>query len=186
MNSTELDTVTLGSKTFVNYISQEEIQARIAALGKSLAINYQDRNPLFVVVLNGAFMFAADLLRAYPYDCEVQFIRLASYEGTSSTGKVRQILGLAGPVKDRHLIIIEDIVDTGATMHYFKKSLNMSSPASIEVVTLLLKPDCLKYPFRTPYVGFEIPDKFVVGYGLDLDGVGRNYKSIYQLGAPRA
>jgi hypoxanthine phosphoribosyltransferase len=181
MNSIKLDTVTIGTRSFVKYISQEEIQSRIAALGKALAINYQDRNPLFVVVLNGAFMFAADLLRAYPYDCEVQFIRLASYEGTSSSGKVRQILGLAGPVKDRHLIIVEDIVDTGATMHYFKHSLNMSDPASVEFVTLLLKPDCLNYTFQTPYVGFEIPDKFVVGYGLDLDGVGRNLSSIYQL-----
>ncbi len=173
--------VKIGEKCFKKYLSKEAIRSRIQELGKELATDFHDQYPLFVVVLNGAFMFAADLVRSFAFPCELQFVKLSSYEGTRSTGQVKKILGLtAGSIDGRHVIIIEDIIDTGRTMQNMMAELLQQRPASIHVATLLLKPSSLQYPITSPYVGFEIPDDFVIGYGLDLDGRARNLEDIYQ------
>ncbi len=173
--------IKIGKRVFNQYLSRDTIKARIQELGKEIAIDYQGKYPLFVVVLNGAFMFAADLLRASALECELQFIKLSSYEDTRSTGSVRQIIGLPVPVRNRHVIIVEDIIDTGRTVKVLIEQLQTMEPASVRVATLLLKPDSLQYPIESWYIGFEIPDAFVIGYGLDLDGRARNLPDIYQL-----
>ncbi len=177
----KLQTVTIGKHQFVKYLSKEVIKSRIQELGREIATDYKDKFPLFVIVLNGAFMFAADLVRAFAYECELQFVKLSSYEGTSSTGTVKQIIGLPDVIEGRNVIIVEDIVDTGRTIQKMMEDLERHRPASISVATLLLKPDCVEMQFDSPYVGFEIPDAFVIGYGLDLDGKARNLDAIYQL-----
>ncbi len=181
MNTSRGKFVHIGSRKFERYLSKDTIRARIHELGIELAVDYHDKDPLFIIVLNGAFMFAADLVRACDFECELQFVKLSSYAGTDSTGIVKKIIGMQTPVKDRHIVIIEDIVDTGKTIQSMFNALGADGPASVNVATLLLKPDCMEYEMDTPYVGFEIPDAFVVGYGLDLDGRGRNLEDIYQL-----
>lgn len=181
MNGSRGKVIRIGTRQFERFIAKDTIKARIHELGKELATDFHDRFPLFIIVLNGAFMFAADLLRACAFECELQFVKLSSYEGTSSTGIVKQIIGMQTPIKDRHVIIVEDIVDTGRTIETMISSLEKDDPASISVATLLIKPDCLIQPMDSPYVGFEIPDAFVIGYGLDLDGKARNLEDIYKL-----
>ena len=176
-----MEEVQIGERRFVKLLSSLVIRDRIKELGAAIRNDFADKSPLFIVVLNGAFMFAADLIRSCRLDGEIQFVRLASYEGTTSTGVVQQIIGMQIPVEGRHVLIVEDIVDTGRTMEAFSRELHRSNPASVSVVTLLLKPDTLQFPFESPYVGFEIPDAFVIGYGLDLDGRARHLEDIYQL-----
>lgn len=173
--------VTVKDKVFAPFINQEALSQRIEELAETINREYKGRNPLFVVVLNGAFMFASDLLKKVEVDCCVTFIRLASYEQTQSTGKVKQILGLGETVKDREVIIVEDIVDTGLTMSQLISQLQEQGAASVEVATLLHKPEALKIPINLRYVGFEIENRFVVGYGLDYDGLGRNLNAVYVL-----
>ncbi len=174
-------TVTVLDKTFEVYLTKEEIAERVADLGKKISLAYQDKPLLLIGMLNGAFMFCADLHREIATPSEITFVRYKSYQGMESTGEVNQLLGINRDLSDLHILIVEDIVDTGLTMKeamaYFK-SLN---PKSIAVASLLLKPECLKTELEVDYVGFEIPEKFVVGYGLDYDGFGRNLKDIYQL-----
>ena len=160
--------------TFQPFLSKEAIAKRVQELGKHIAIHFLDKNPVFIAVLNGSFIFAADLMRACSIPCEVQFVRLSSYEGTSSTGTIKTVLGLNQDLEGRHLIIVEDIVDTGITMHHFLKTVKALKPASVSIATLLLKPDTFQYDYPLAYVGFEIPNKFVVGYGLDYNEYGRN------------
>ncbi len=166
---------------FKPFISEEEIKERIEVIGKDISKQFEGKNPLFIAILNGAFVFAADLVRAAKIQSEIIFIRIASYHGTQSSGEVKTVFGLDKDIKDRHVIIIEDIVDSGKTMHYFLNDLKEKAPASITLATLLIKPGALQFPIEPDYIGFEIPTKFVVGYGLDYDGLGRNFKSIYQL-----
>ncbi len=173
--------ITIGKRHFVELLTQEAIQNRVSELAQGLHTQYRNLDPVFIVVLNGAFIFAADLLRASGLNCDIQFVKLSSYQGTTSTGIVQQILGVQIPLRGRHVVVVEDIVDTGRTMKYFGKLLENENPASIEFVTLLSKPDCHETVFESPYIGFEIPDKFVIGYGLDLDGKARNLPAIYQL-----
>ena len=173
--------IQIGDRTFEKYLDRDTIKARIQELGKEISLEYHDKYPLFVIVLNGAFMFAADLLRATALECELQFVKLSSYTGTESTGTVKQIIGLSNSIKGRHVIIVEDIVDTGRTIMSMISDLQERQPSSISVATLLLKPDCLQFELESTYVGFEIPDAFVIGYGLDLDGRARNLCDIYQL-----
>ncbi|MBK8501970.1 MAG: hypoxanthine phosphoribosyltransferase [Saprospiraceae bacterium] len=173
--------VTIGSRVFVKYLGRDAIRARIRELGRDISVDYRDKYPVFIVILNGAFMFAADLVRATSLECELQFVKLASYEDIHSTGKVKKIIGLPVPLTDRHVIVVEDIVDTGRTMLTMIEDLKQMKPASLSIATLLLKPDCLQVPIDSSYVGFEIPDAFVIGYGLDLDGKARNLPDIYQL-----
>jgi hypoxanthine phosphoribosyltransferase len=168
-------------KTFVPLISREDIETRITEIAGNITKDYEGRCPLFIVVLNGAFLFASELVKRVPLTCEISFIRLASYAQTGSTGTVREIIGIDGNVEGRDIIVIEDIVDTGLTMSQLVSQLQNMSPASIEIATLLHKPEALKTPVNMKYVGFNIENKFVVGYGLDYDGIGRNLDSLYVL-----
>jgi hypoxanthine phosphoribosyltransferase len=168
-------------KKFVPLISKEVIENRIAEIALDISKDYGGQCPLFIVVLNGAFLFASELLKRTPLQCEVTFVKLASYSKTESTGSVREIIGLENSIAGRDIIIIEDIVDTGLTMAQLLVQLNDHAPASIAIATLLHKPDALQTPIEIRYTGFDIDNKFVVGFGLDYDGIGRNLDSIYVL-----
>ncbi len=167
--------------TFGLFIPEKEIQEAVARLADRLNHDFRHLNPLFIGVLNGAFMFAADLLRNIHIPSELTFIKVKSYTGTQSTGTVNTLLGLDHPIQDRHLIIVEDIIDTGLTVQHLQEKLKQEKPASIHIATLLLKPEALLTPLSLTYVGFEIPNEFVVGYGLDYDGQGRNLRDIYKV-----
>lgn len=175
------DKIKLHDKTFKSYLSEDRIQERVQVLGLKISDTFQDKQPLFLSILNGSFLFAADLVRAFEGDCEVSFVKLASYEGTKSKGKIKKRIGLEVDLKDRHVILVEDIIDSGQTLHEFLPELEKMKPASISLAVFLLKPNSVKYPFNIEYLGFEIPDKFVVGYGMDYNGLGRNLPAIYQL-----
>ena len=173
--------VTIEDKTFGIYIQDQDIQQAIQTIANQMNVLYADKKPIFISVLNGAFMFTADLLKKIEVPCELSFIKLSSYSGTTSTGTVKEIVGLQEEISGRDLIVIEDIIDTGITMQKIISQLELKNPASIRIATLLLKPDSVKVPVKTDFVCFSIPDKFVVGYGLDLNGIGRNLPDIYQL-----
>ena len=173
--------VTIEDKTFGIYIQDQEIQQAIQTIANEMNVLYADKKPIFISVLNGAFMFTADLLKKIEVPCELSFIKLSSYAGTTSTGTVKEIVGLQEEIFDRDVIVIEDIIDTGITMQKIISQLELKNPASIRIATLLLKPDSVKVPINPDFVCFSIPDKFVVGYGLDLNGIGRNLPDIYQL-----
>lgn len=168
-------------KTFVPFISRQSIENRVLELSAMISKDYEGRCPLFLVVLNGAFLFAGELVKHIPLTCEITFIRLSSYSQTESTGKVKEIIGLDDNIENRDIIIIEDIVDTGLTIAQLLKQIEDKKPKSVEIATLLHKPEALKTPVAMRYIGFEIENKFVVGYGLDYDGIGRNLDSIYVL-----
>ncbi|MEO7306152.1 MAG: hypoxanthine phosphoribosyltransferase [Ferruginibacter sp.] len=168
-------------KKFQPYIKAEQIQEQIGTLSKQINIDYAGKKPLFIAILNGSFMFAADLFKELTIDAEICFIKLASYKGTKSTGNVITSIGLDLSLQDRHVIIIEDIVDTGKTLHEFLPQLLNQQPASLKIAALLHKPEALVYPLAIDYLGFNVPNKFLLGYGLDYDGLGRNLKEIYQL-----
>jgi hypoxanthine phosphoribosyltransferase len=173
--------VSIGNRTFELFISNEQINHRIQEMASLLNQKYQGLSPVFISILNGSFMFTGDLLKKINIPCQLTFVKLASYSGISSSGQVKELVGLAEDIGDRHIVILEDIVDTGLTVRSIIDQLHTRRPASISVVTLLQKPDCLKVDIEVDYAGFSIPDKFVVGYGLDLDGYGRNLPDIYQL-----
>lgn len=181
MQDIENQLVTAHGKAFRPMISAEEIAAKVTDLGQQISKDYEGKKPLILSILNGAFIFAADLVRALSIDCEMTFVKLASYKGTSTTGNVRTVLGLDMSLKGRHIIIVEDIVDTGNTLNNFFKELEKEEAASIALVTCFFKPDALQHPLNINYCGFKIPNKFIIGYGLDYDGLGRNYACIYQL-----
>lgn len=176
-----MSTIQVLDKTFEPYLKEVAIQEKITALAAQLNLDYAGKRPLFLSVLNGAFLFTADLFRQITIEAEVSFIKLASYKGTSSTGNVITAIGLDINVQDRHIVILEDIIDTGKTLYHYLPQLNSMQPASVKIAVLLDKKDALQYPVRIDYACFEIPNKFVVGYGLDYDGLGRNSKDIYQL-----
>jgi hypoxanthine phosphoribosyltransferase len=161
-------------------IGESSIEQRLCELGQAVSAQYRGKKPIFVGVLNGACVFVADLIRHCDIECELTFVRLSSYDGTAS-GDVRMVFGLEVDIRDRHIIVVEDIVDTGNTLFHFLPQLRALNPASLAVATLLLKPDALKHQIPLEYVGFEIPDRFVIGYGLDYGGLGRNLPAIYQL-----
>lgn len=167
--------------SFKLMISETEIQRRIVELGSRISERYRGHKPVFLAVLNGAFIFAADLVRACDIDCEVSFIKLKSYQGTQSSGEVIEHIGLEQDLTDRPVILIEDIIDSGKTMTEFLPRLRELRPSSVEIATLLYKPASLQYDLPVDYIGFEIPPRFVIGYGLDYDGVGRNLPAIYEV-----
>ncbi|MCF6359515.1 MAG: hypoxanthine phosphoribosyltransferase [Cyclobacteriaceae bacterium] len=168
-------------KNFVSYLSEEEIQKATKRLASQLNKDYKETKPLFIAILNGSFMFASDLFKEIKLECEISFIKLSSYDEMSSTGNVLELIGLNENVFHRDVVIIEDIVDTGNTMKNVLEQFKDRGVKSVEVVSLLIKPEALANDVEVKYVGFEIPNKFVVGYGLDYDGFGRNTKAIYQL-----
>jgi|SRR6185312_4723067 len=176
-----MSNIRVHDKNFRPYISAEEIGKKVAELAGMLNRDYQDKHPVFIAILNGSFIFAADLFRALSIDAEISFIKLASYKGTKSSGQVISSIGLDMEIFGRHVVIIEDIVDTGKTLNVFLPQLRHQQPLSLKIVALLHKPEATVYPMKVDYSGFEIPDKFVVGYGLDYNGLGRNNAAIYQL-----
>ena len=169
--------VTYNGLTFQPYILKEKIDAR----AKTITEDCRGKRPLFICVLNGAFPFASDLFREVETDAEITFIRLKSYEGTSTTGVVKEIMGLGEDIKDRTVIVVEDIVDTGHTIKRLVDDLRRRQPAELKIATLLFKPESLQCDIKPDYVGFAIPPKFIIGFGLDLDGLARNLKDIYVL-----
>ncbi len=166
--------------TFVPYLENEKIQARIKEIGNQISQDCKQTRPLFLCVLNGAFAFASDLFRTVQLpDAEISFIRLKSYEGTSSTGVVKEVIGLSENIEGRTVIVIEDIIDTGKTIYNLVETLRKSNPADIKIATLLYKPESLQVEVKPDYVGFEIPSDFIIGYGLDIDGLARNLPDIW-------
>ncbi len=173
--------VKVHDRHFVQYLGASQIQNRVEEIAAQINEEYEGKDILFIGVLNGAFMFASDLLQNINIPCEITFVKMASYQSTQTTGNVEQLLGLRESIEGRHVVIIEDIVDTGLTMSRALADLSKQNPASLAVATLLFKKECLKENVPLKYIGFEIPDRFVVGYGLDYDAQGRNLRDIYQL-----
>jgi hypoxanthine phosphoribosyltransferase len=168
-------------KEFVPYLTSGEIEEQVQRMATEINNDYVGKKPLFIAILNGAFIFAADLFKKINVEAEVCFIKLASYRGVKSTGKVITAIGLDVELYGRDIIIVEDIVDTGKTLSQFLPQIEHQHPASLKIAALLHKPDAMVHPIKIDYLGFTIPNKFVVGYGLDYDGLGRNIKEIYQL-----
>src|SRR5665647_162491 len=168
-------------KEFIPYLTAEEIDEQVTRIAAEINSDYHGRKPLFIAILNGAFIFAADLFKQIDIEAEIAFIKLASYKGVKSTGNVITAIGLDAELYGRDVIIIEDIVDTGKTLSQFLPQLEHQNPASLKIAALLHKPDAMVHPIKIDYLGFTIPNKFVLGYGLDYDGLGRNIKEIYQL-----
>lgn len=168
-------------KTFDIYLSESAIQERVKAIAEEINKEYQGKRPLFIAILNGSFMFAADIFKHLTIETEISFIKLASYKGMKSTGNVITSIGLDAELYGKDVIIIEDIVDTGKTLYNFLPKLKDHHPASLKIVALLHKPEATKFPLTLDHVGFSIPDRFVIGYGLDYDGMGRNLREIYQV-----
>jgi hypoxanthine phosphoribosyltransferase len=173
--------VLIHDKIFVRYISRKKIAIEVLLLARKINHEYAGKKPLFLCILNGSFIFASDLFRALTIDAEISFIKLASYKGTSSTGSVVTAIGLEQDLHDRHVIIVEDIIDTGKTLTSFMPSVLHQQPASVKIATFLCKPDALRYEIKADYSVFEIQNSFVVGYGLDYDGLGRNLPDLYIL-----
>ncbi|PCI97442.1 MAG: hypoxanthine phosphoribosyltransferase [Flavobacteriales bacterium] len=176
-----MDIITVKDKSFKPYISEEELQSSVEKVASQINNDYKGSTPFFLGVLNGSFMFFGDLLKAIDLECTVSFVKLASYEGTSTTGKVNELIGLNEDISGKDIILIEDIVDTGNTLVKLHEILSEKNPRSIKIATLLYKPEAYKKSYNIDYVGIEIPNAFVLGYGLDYDGLGRNLSSIYVL-----
>lgn len=177
-----MQTIQLKDKRFQLYLSESEIQSRVKEITNELLEKFENKKPVFIVVLRGAFMFASDLLKQYHAACEIEFVKLTSYEGMLSSGKINIELGLNElRIKGRDIIILEDIVDSGLTMLFFKQYLETLQPHSISLVSFLFKPENLEHDIAIDITGFSIPNLFVIGYGLDYDGEGRNFPAVYQL-----
>ena len=176
-----MSTIQVLDKEFVTSIPANEIHEKVKDVAKQINSDYEGETPLFLVVLNGAFVFAADLMREISLPSEVSFVKLASYEGTSSTGTVREVIGLNTDITNRPVIIVEDIVESGITMAHMIETLKKQNPKSIDICTMLLKPGKLEVKLNIRYVAMEIPNDFILGYGLDYNGQGRGLKDIYTL-----
>lgn len=174
-----MNTIKVKDKEFAISIPEERILTEVDRLAARLNRDLEGENPLFLCVLNGSFVFAADLFRRIDIPAEISFVKLASYEGTASTGKVKELVGLAEDITGRTVVVVEDIVDTGRTMQKLVADLKSRGPKAVHVCTLLLKPEKLKVKLDVEYIALEIPNDFIVGYGLDYDGYGRNLRDIY-------
>ena len=176
-----MQVVTLHDKEFELFISEQTISQAITDLAKRINIDYKDKNPLFLGILNGSFLFAADIFRQVEGNAEISFLKVASYQGTATTGAISELIGFNEDIAGRHVIVVEDIVDTGITLEKIVNDLNKKNPASIAVATLLFKPAAYQKTFPVNYVGLSVANDFLVGYGLDYNGLGRNLKAIYKL-----
>lgn len=180
-NRINMSRIKLHDKAFVKSIPNSEICAEVKRVADCINRDYAGKRPVLLGVLNGCFMFAAELLKNLEIECEISFVKLSSYQGTNSTGVIREVLGLSESITGRDVIIIEDIVDTGLTMQNMLETLGTREPASIEIASLFLKPARLKVPVDVKYSVFTIPDRFIVGFGLDYDGLGRNLPDVYDV-----
>lgn len=176
-----MNSIKIKDKEFVPMISEAEIKERVRAVAQQISKDMEGKNPLLLAVLNGSFVFAADLMREITIPCEISFVKLASYQGTTSTGKVKEVIGINEDLSGRTIIIVEDIVESGLTMKRMIESIGTRNPESVNICTLLLKPDCLKTDLDIRYVAFSIPNDFILGYGLDYDQQARGLKDIYVL-----
>ena len=176
-----MNIVKIKDKTFKTFIPEEKILESIKVIADRINEDMKDKNPLFMAVLNGSFIFAADLMRMITIPCQISFVKLASYQGTTSTGKITEVFGVNEDLSGRTIIIVEDIVDTGLTMKRMIESLGTRNPESVHICTLLLKPDKLQVDLDIEYAAMEIPNDFIVGYGLDYDQEGRGLRDIYTI-----
>ena len=176
-----MSVVKIHDREFVKSISREEIAAQVKRVAEKINKDYAGKRPLLLGVLNGCFMFVSDLMKELDIECEISFVKFSSYQGADTTGTVNQVLGLNESIEGRDVIIVEDIVDTGLTMHKMLQTLAESKPASLAIASLFLKPARLRVPVEVKYSAFEIPDRFIVGYGLDYDGLGRNLPDVYDV-----
>ena len=177
----KMEKVVVKGKEFKLLLSESEIKESIKSIADKINKDLEGKNPLFLAVLNGSFMFAADLMKNITIPCEICFVKLASYEGMESGGKVKEVFGLSERIDGRTIVIVEDIVDSGRTMQQLLASLSSRNPAEIRIATFLFKPAALLSELKLDYVAFEIPNDFVIGYGLDYDGYGRNFGQVYTL-----
>jgi hypoxanthine phosphoribosyltransferase len=168
-------------KDFEVFITSDEIDQAVEGVAQKINAQYKGKKPLFIVILNGAFMFASDLFKKLEIECEVSFVKLSSYQGTHTTGKVKSLIGLNESIAGRHIIIVEDIIDTGITMENLLGQLDAMHPADIGIATLLFKPQAFQKDFKIDFIGLDIPNDFILGYGLDYDGFARNLPDIYKL-----
>ena len=174
-----MSTIQIKDKSFTTFLPEEKILKEVARVAGEINRDLEGKNPLLLSVLNGSFMFTADLMKNLTIPCEVSFVKMASYQGTESSGKVKHLIGLNTDIKDRTVVIVEDIVDTGRTMVNLLETLRAYEPKEIRIATLLVKPGKLEVELPLDYVAMSIPDDFIVGYGLDYDDLGRNYRDIY-------
>ena len=181
LKSERMDQVDVHGKTFEKLITAAQIQKRVDEIGEMINRDYEGKQPLFLGVLNGAFLFTADIFKRVTLECEISFIRVSSYNGTGSTGKVRNLIGINEDLEGRDIIVVEDIVDTGDTALFLYNELKKHNAGSVRLATMLFKPKALRQDVSPDYIGFEIDPKFVVGYGLDYDGLGRNLNDIFAL-----
>ena len=177
----DMSTIKIHDKVFRTSYSEAEILQHVRAVADRLNKDMEGKNPLFIAVLNGSFIFAADLMRMITIPCEISFVKLASYQGTLSTGKVKEVIGINEDITGRTVVIIEDIVESGLTMKRMIDTLGTRNPESVHICTLLLKPEKLEVDLNVEYVAMEIPNDFIVGYGLDYNQQGRNLREIYTL-----
>jgi hypoxanthine phosphoribosyltransferase len=173
--------IQLHDKHFVPFISAQEIDVALTKIAAQVAKDFAHETPLFVGVLNGAFMVVADFLKKYQHNCEVSFVKMASYEGTSSTNEVNELIGINQDITGRSIVLIEDIIDTGNTLEELKKIFEAKNVKELKVATLFFKPEAYQKEIKIDYIGIRIPNKFIVGYGLDYDGLGRNLPEVYKL-----
>ncbi|MFA6830953.1 MAG: hypoxanthine phosphoribosyltransferase [Bacteroidaceae bacterium] len=174
-----MNTIKIKDKEFTVSIPEENILKQVKRVADEINRDLKDKNPIFLSVLNGAFMFAADLMKNISIPCEISFVKLASYEGLTSSGIVKEVIGINEDLTGRTVVVVEDIVDTGFTMERLLEQIGTRNPAEVHIATLLVKPEKLKVNLNLEYVAMSIPNDFIVGYGLDYDGFGRNYKDIY-------
>lgn len=176
-----MNTIHIKDKSFTTFITEDKIMKEVSRVAAEINRDLKDSEPLFLSVLNGSFMFTSDLMKNIDMPCDISFVKLASYSGDSSTGKVKELVGLNEDIAGRTVVIVEDIIDTGITMQRLLETLKARNPKEIRIATLLVKPEKLQVDLKIDYVAMEIPNDFIVGYGLDYDGKGRNYRDIYVL-----
>ncbi len=176
-----MDNIKVLDKEFTPYISQVEIESAVDRICKQINKDMYDKNPLFLVMLNGAFMFASELLKKLEIDCETSFVKYSTYSGTKSRCEVKELIGLDNSLQDRNIVVIEDIIDSGFTIKCLIEKLNSLGAASVRIATMLFKPEAFKFDYKIDYIGMNIGNEFIVGHGLDYNEHGRNYPSIYKI-----